>query len=124
MYTVYREPQIKVSCNHDQDGLKTHPGYPDPDESGPPERDNVMDDGPPELYKVMEYPAYSGPPERDKTMNTGPPEENLSPPDKDKVTKYSWMLVMYSGPLERDKVTSSGPLEVNLSPTSKHLCEY
>jgi hypothetical protein len=35
MNTVYREPQTKVSCNHDQDGLETHPGYPDPDESGP-----------------------------------------------------------------------------------------
>ena len=35
MYTVYREPQTKVSYNHDQDGLDTHPGYPDPDESGP-----------------------------------------------------------------------------------------
>ena len=35
MYTVYREPQTKVSCNHDQDSLETHPGYPDPDESGP-----------------------------------------------------------------------------------------
>ena len=40
MYTVYREPQTKVLCNHDQDGLETHPGYPDPDESGPQLKEN------------------------------------------------------------------------------------
>ena len=68
----------------------------------------------------MEYPAYSGPPERDKAMNYGPPEENLSPPDQNKVTKYSWMLEMYSGPPERDKVTSSGPPEANLSPPEQN----
>ena len=40
MYTVYRKPQTKVSCNHDQDGLETHPGYPDPAESGPQLKEN------------------------------------------------------------------------------------
>ena len=39
-YTVYREPQTKVLCNHDQDGLVTHPGYPDPDESGSQLKEN------------------------------------------------------------------------------------
>jgi len=53
-------------------------------------------------------------------MNFGPPEENLSSPDQNKVTKYSWMLEMYSGPPERDKVTSSGPSEENVSPLDQN----
>ena len=68
-------------------------------DDGPPEEKSR----PPELYKVMEYPAYSGPPERDKVMNSGPPEENFSSPDQNKVTKYSRMLEMYSQGTPRGK---------------------
>jgi hypothetical protein len=39
-----QEPQTKVSCDHDQIGLVTHPGYPDPDESGSQQKENPEQD--------------------------------------------------------------------------------
>ena len=76
MYTVYREPQTKVSCNHEQDSLETHPGYPDPDESGP------------QLSLVtLESQPEESPEQGIILINLSPPEMNSGNLEWDKVKR-------------------------------------
>ena len=72
-----------VSRNHDQDGLVTHPGYPDPDESGSQLKEN------PEQGKTPVNPEPSEQLSLD-TLKPQPEERpkqgiiviNLSPPPR------------------------------------------
>ena len=68
-YSVYRESQTKVPCNHDQDGLETHPEYPDPDESGSQLKEN------PEQGKTSVNPE----PSEQLSLTTLEPQPEESP---------------------------------------------
>ena len=104
-YTVYGESQTKVLCNHDQDGLETHPEYADPDESGSQLKEN------PEQGKTPVNPEPSEQLSLD-TLEPQPEESpeqgiiviNLSPPET------------YSGNSEWDKVIDHNLPEVNSEP--------
>ena len=117
--TVYREPQTKVLCNHDQDGLETHPGYPDQDESGSQLPMDTLESQPEEspeqgiiLINFRPPEMNSGNSEWDKVKDPDPPEVNSESPEEEKVIEYP----TYSGPPERDKVKDDGPPEAKSSP--------
>ena len=60
------------------------------------------------MDQVKKYPTdpemNSGPSERDKVIDPDPPEVNSGPPEQDKVTKYPTFPGMNSGPPEREVV--------------------
>ena len=104
-YTGSLKQRYCVMCNHHQDGLETHPGYPVPEESGSQLKEN------PEQGKT---PVNPGPSEQLSLDTLKPkPEENpeqgiivtnLSPPET------------YSGNSEWDKVIDHNLPEVSSEP--------